>query len=43
MANEKILQKVRYLRAILADVEMDPDDRVEVDALLAEIEDEARK
>ena len=43
MPNTIILEKVRLLRALLADVEMDEEDRELEEQLLREIEEETRK
>jgi hypothetical protein len=43
MLNTIILEKVRLLRALLADVEMDTEDRELLEDLLRDIEEQARK
>ena len=43
MPNKIILDKVSLLRVLLEDAEMDPEDKLEVQDLLREIEEEARK
>lgn len=43
MPNHIILEKIRLLRVLLADAEMDPEDKALAEELLRAIEEEARK
>jgi len=42
MAKQTILDKVGHIRTILADIEMESDDRELLETLLREIEEQAR-
>ena len=43
MAKEIILDKIKYLRVLLEDAEIAAEEMLEIEAVLREIEEEARK
>jgi CRISPR/Cas system-associated exonuclease Cas4 (RecB family) len=43
MEKEVILKKLSYLRDVVADIEMDPEDREDIETLIKEIEEEVKK